>query len=319
MDDQSHDDPIPIAPIEPAAQKTCPVCFAKMVPDSPVCHRCRYDERIGPESSDLHDRITNDNRYAETPYATRQCRDCGYDLSGLPRHTTCPECGKGPKPARQIATKQAPARPIKRLCLNCHYDVTSLPLITTCPECGNPVGTTAARHAARQAEQEERQQSRSAYVMAGALFGVGMIGMIVIYAATQNVELIPLYLARFAIRAPLVIAVFILCSILWIGFDEPLKITAIRLAALLPLIDLIGTLSYGMLSSMIPPVLLNLLFVRRWIQVVALFLLLNKVVEVDVEDAALLSMAIIVVYTISSIYLNLLMLPPGGLPWPGLF
>ena len=71
MEEQSHElagpdeDFIPLEPVTPTQAKTCPVCFAKMVPDSPICHRCEYDERVGPESSNQYKRVTSENRYGE--------------------------------------------------------------------------------------------------------------------------------------------------------------------------------------------------------------------------------------------------------------
>lgn len=279
MDDQSRntapdEDLIPLEPVEHAARKSCPVCFASMVPDSPVCHRCNFDERLGPQSSDRYEKITREQTESTVPQ--RLCRECRYDLTGLPAQTTCPECGA-------------------------------------------QVGTTSALATAREVAAQEQAQRWRTYAVPAVLFAAGLIGMLIIYAGAGSADLIPLYLGRLVIRAPIVFAVFLLCSIVWIGFDEPLHIAAIRLTSLLPIIDLVGLLGHGVMSSLIPPVLLNMLVIHRILQVVALFLLLGKVVEVDIEDAGLLAMAIIVVYTVASIYINMYTLPPGGQPWPGLY
>ena len=258
------DGTIPIAPEQPPTYKKCAVCMAPMAPGSPQCSRCGYDERRGPRSSSLYERIKAEGQGGYKP--TRACRKCGYDLAG-------------------VATG-------------------------TCPECGTFNGTTSARASAQRQTEDSLWETYKAPAIA---FAIGLAGTLILYALAAP-HLIEPYLLRFAIRAPFMYMTFLICSVMWLGFDKPMLETAIRFIAIIPAVDLAGLLGEGFFSWLLVPGLVHLVMLPRWIQVVAMFGLLKEICDVEIEDAAILSILLVVVYTATSFFI----LPQVGLPWPGL-
>ncbi len=79
--------PLPIEMLDHAERSTpCPACMHSMPPGAKVCVACGYHVEKGIQSST---QIEMSKGKGGRKY---QCRECGYDLTGL-RSGVCPECG----------------------------------------------------------------------------------------------------------------------------------------------------------------------------------------------------------------------------------
>jgi hypothetical protein len=66
--------------------------------------------------------------------------------------------------------------------------------------------------------------------------------------------------------------------------------------------------AYAFFTWLLVPGLVNLVMLHRWVQIVVLFVLLKEVAEVELEDAAILSLLLMVVYIAASL---LILYQPG--------
>lgn len=79
--------PLPIDMIDQTERSTqCPACMHSMPPGAKVCVSCGYHVEKGIQSS------THIEKSKGKRGRVYQCRECGYDLTGL-RSGVCPECG----------------------------------------------------------------------------------------------------------------------------------------------------------------------------------------------------------------------------------
>jgi ribosomal protein L32/predicted RNA-binding Zn-ribbon protein involved in translation (DUF1610 family) len=190
----------------------------------------------------LADEPATPGRSAATPKAASMqlCPDCGTPLgSGI----ICINCGYNkqtgravgmagrgtPEPAGSGPATAPRKRPHKvRPCVKCGYDLTGLKT-AQCPECGT-VNSRQAR-----ARADDRITLRSMYVKPAIMAGVGVLLSCGIHALLH--QSVPFYLFYFAVTAPVGFLVYLACSIAFIGFDEPLGVTFIRLAAAYAMAD----------------------------------------------------------------------------------
>jgi len=80
---------------------------------------------------------------------------------------------------------------------------------------------------------------RKEYLVAAGWVGGCWAAMCVILAARGLAADIPVYLLVAGVTAVVGFVVFVICSILWIGFDQPLGVSALRLAAIYAITDLV--------------------------------------------------------------------------------
>ncbi len=134
--------------------------------------------------------------------------------------------------AESSATSGAETRARKkgsaRVCVQCGYDLRGL-RTPTCPECG----TVNSKHA--RAKADERQTLRGMYVKPLIMAGVGVVIACLVFWL-RGVP-VPFYLLYYAAAVPVGFLAYIALSIAMIGFDEPLGVTFVRIAAVLAVAD----------------------------------------------------------------------------------
>jgi hypothetical protein len=173
--------------LEPEDRKTkprnrvCASCSKVVNADVYVCPYCNYDARFGPPAK------------LKTPLHT--CRNCGYDLAGLPE--------------------------------------------PVCPECGTRNPRRSSR--AHEYEEDSREVAKWAYLRPAIMLGTGLVGITLFGLLAQGNPLYAAYaLIQYAVEVPIVLGVYIACCALWIGFDMPLRLIALRLAGIFAVVDLVG-------------------------------------------------------------------------------
>jgi hypothetical protein len=181
------------------------------------------------------------------PYGAMVCVQCGFHVASgkqfktragdhLPEDPTIPD--------------RAPAR---AKCPKCGYDLKGLKK-PRCPECGTAVLPKDPKEKARDLS---RETARWAYLKPLIQFAVGFAISMTVLAARGHPEGIPAFAISYAIQVPIGCIAFFLCCLLWMGFDAPMHLTALRLAGVYALVDA-ATLVLGFLPVPLVPVLLIL-------------------------------------------------------------
>ena len=168
------------------------------------------------------------------------CPDCSTPLGSGP---ICASCGYSratgisigahgagtPPPAGTTAlpTSRKPKRKVQT-CIQCGYDLSGLKT-PTCPECG----TMNSKYA--RAKQEEKQTLRSMYVKPLIMAGIGLLIACAVFALRGLP--VPFYLMYYAAAVPVGFLAYVALSIAFIGFDEPLGVTFVRIGAVLAVAD----------------------------------------------------------------------------------
>lgn len=176
----------------------------------------------------------------------------------------------GPSVGRKPVAKVPPVH-----CPQCKYDIRNL-AGDTCPECG--ISLLAA---IRKQERKSRARGdlKRAYVqsMASMVLAFGlMAGMLLLM---ERIDDLTLYLIKYTVFVPLGLVVFAACSAIWIGFDQPFGITAIRLAAIYAIADAVGVAVKVLPIPLVQFIIPSLVYIG----------LLIKWLELDTQDAVILA------------------------------
>lgn len=255
----ADDDIIPFleeesAPARPAAGGPCPNCARPMMAESIICMGCGFNRTTG-----------------------RNVTTAMEELEG----------GAPSKPRKPKASE--PIEPLK--CKKCGYELRGLNSLT-CPECGT---VNQLRTAKRERElAESKRQARKAWISPVIMTIVGLsVSSGIVAMASGGPEVVG-HLISFAMTLVIAGVVYFVCSLLWIGFDEPLPMTALRLMGAVALgnigFTLIGLLPYKpMLIWVIPTIIYCLI--------------LAHVMEVDYEDAVIVAVVTGVLKLFAALYL----------------
>ncbi|MEM9166174.1 MAG: hypothetical protein AAGB48_04035 [Planctomycetota bacterium] len=135
-----------------------------------------------------------------------------------------PEAPSTPHPA----LSRTPPRPDPSLppkpCPECGYDIRGL-RVPVCPECGYKIGLSPVRDRDAVPKQSSWFDAKAA-VYAGIGLSIGAVT----YAIAFDPLLGPMAFGiDFVATVVVGWVVFFLCSMMWIGFDQPLRMTAVQL------------------------------------------------------------------------------------------
>lgn len=132
------------------------------------------------------------------------------------------------------AARATSAKP--RPCPKCGYDLRGTAALR-CPECNADVSAPALRqHGFTKAI--EAQHRRDQYWKPLAMVAIGLAGVIAVLMFDGRAGVVPWYLASLGVSVPLGLAAYWLLCMMWIGFDEPFHVTALKLAAIFSVVDM---------------------------------------------------------------------------------
>lgn len=204
----------------------------------------------------------------------------------------------GPKP-------HAPAvagLPVKELrCPACGYSMKGLRALR-CPECGKPVSAGPVGRSGDAGVSQQRREIRKALLM----LAIGLAGVFSIVGATHGLQGMIVYLIVFAISVPCGIAAYWLCCLLWVGFDEPMPMVALKLAGIYAVVDLLG-------QSLAFVPMLNIGIMKLAITGVAYIGLLMSMLELDQADAIGVAIATFLVKALAVFLILMFLIPAFGL------
>ncbi len=192
-DEISDDDIIPLAPEDHASDVELKSC--------PVCF----------------------HRY---PPDTHTCINCGFNEERGIASSRFVEKSRAAAPVAPIPLRTTKSPP-KLTCPHCDYDMTGAPSMT-CPECGKAMPTRSQHLRAQIAHDTIVEAYRTPAIQLAAGTAILMIlGTILI----GPIGLI-VYPVSLIVQAGVGLIVFYACCLLWIGFDAPLKLNALRLLSI---------------------------------------------------------------------------------------
>lgn len=210
---------------------------------------------------------------------SRPCPVCGAPLSR--KAVICVSCGYNTQTGQKIpgeTGKKKRSRAGK--CVACGYSLRGLPS-GKCPECGTVNEIETSR---RQRELEEsRAIMRKAYFQPLLMFVIGTAFVCILLAAradtpTEGAAAVITYLIGFGIQLPIGLLVYWLCGVIWIGFDAPLHLIALRLLGIYGVVDAIST---GVGAVIGAPLIGSLVACVFYIH------LLSEMLDMDLTDAVI--------------------------------
>lgn len=252
---------------------------------------------------------------SEQPASAKVCIACGTDCAGRPRvkdphgRYMCRACAdkRSPvTPSGASAADDAPLDLVPDL-----LDAPAIESVTPCPECGRPIaaggtvcvscghnlatgkqlrihkGTDKAPATTNPYKHHERlgverADSAKEYIKPIVMFLIGA-GIVAIWqgAQAENPAAGAAYLLRYAINVPIAVIVFATCCLIWIGFDAPLHLTALRIAGIYAICDLVQhTINQVPLAG-----------IFAWVITIFVYIgLLSEMLDMDIQDAVVVAL-----------------------------
>lgn len=205
----------------------------------------------------------------------KECQNCGLFL---PQSTViCTRCGLNTQTGKVLGTEKIVGE--TRQCIKCGYSLKGLKNMK-CPECGtvNLVKTKEDKQR-EDIRKTSRAVVRNEYLKPLIMFVVGLaiaVGIASQVGADPTGTVI-LLLIKYAVFVPIGVIVFFVCCLLWMGFDAPMHLTALRLAAAFALTD----------TMYIPSQMLG--FYGIGVTICALGLILHVLMDLDIQDAIIMA------------------------------
>lgn len=168
---------------------------------------------------------------------TKVCPSCHREMRE--REAVCPHCGfntilnRGADDA--LPTVTADFKGGKACCGKCGYPIEGLGSLT-CPECGSPNRVPNRRH---WDQEDSAAIRRKQIIRPGIYLGVGLIGFGVIAFLNHSVQDFFIYVVLYLLGLPAVIIAFLLCSLLWLGFNDRIAFVVWKLAGIMALTSLV--------------------------------------------------------------------------------
>lgn len=207
------------------------------------------------------------------------CVNCGYDR----RKGYRPEVGVGATPTTRGTLT----------CGQCGYSMQGL-RDKRCPECGSIARAKNWRDYSR---EESKRVTQWAYLTPAIMLGVGTLVSVLVLWGTGRTDMIPILAAQWGLSAVLGTAAFFVLCVMWLGFDAPMHLTALRLVA----IDAVFAAAFLTLGAMIGAVPL-----AGWIFGLIYIVVVAKMLDIEYVEAFVLGvlkaiLAIVSVVIIRSI------------------
>jgi hypothetical protein len=130
-------------------------------------------------------------------------------------------------------------------------------------------------------EQSRADTIRQAYSTPLLMMIAGATAVNLILALTDGIQAIPPYLLGYLVSVPIGVAVFLLCCMLWMGFDAPIHLIALRLAGIYAVTDVaFALLSFVPFGGIV-----------LWVVPLALYVgLLSEMLEIELRDAVIVGL-----------------------------
>lgn len=188
-----------------------------------------------------------------------------------------PEVERAPHPALSRAPDPSMAGDAAKPkpCVGCGYDLRGLTR-AVCPECGRKIAV--GRAAAAAVPSQSTWFDKKAVVLGVLGLAVGLIVTMAQYGALRGGLAFGI---DFVITIAIGWGVFIACSIAWIGFDQPLRMTAVQLTG-----------AYGAyagaatLASLVP----YMGWIVQLLAWVGLVVLLADLLDIEVKDSLIIAL-----------------------------
>jgi hypothetical protein len=205
------------------------------------------------------------------------CVNCGFDdRAGFQRGT-----GVGASARKGGATT----------CPGCGYDLKGLKK-PRCPECGKVLPLVTDRE---DRDAESKAIARKAYLRPVLMFVIGITGLLILGAVRGQggPDMIVRLLLTYAIGVPIGLLVYVICCLIWIGFNAPLHRVALSLAGIYAIVDLVGAV-----LGLIP------LAVIAWAGSVITYVgLLMEELDLDLVDAVIVG----IVTSLAKVFLGVML------------
>jgi hypothetical protein len=213
---------------------------------------------------------------------TKECPSCAREMRE--RDSVCPHCGfntiLNQEADDELPTVTAVFKNGKACCGECGYNIENLGT-TKCPECGSP------NRIPRRSEWDQEDSdaiARTQIVRPGIYLAVGLAGFGILAAMREGTWEFVAYLALYLIGLPAVIGSFLLCSLLWLGFNDKLSLVAWKLTGIMALTSLVLFLFDDTGRLFIPLVLAGVTFTT----------LIRIELDVDSSDSFLVGLAALI-------------------------
>jgi hypothetical protein len=213
------------------------------------------------------------------------CAGCGRPMPG--EAAICIGCGYNRSTGsavRTTFTRDSGSTPVKaNTCTKCGYSLAGL-RTGRCPECGTV--NRDPKYDRRERElRESARLARMSWVQPVVMIAMGLGVMLALAAWQGGPGGMAEYLVSFGVSLGIGLAIYMMCSAMWIGFDVPAPITALRLAGVYALADVAYTLAGLARAAMFGMFGIALFIVATLIYAG----LMMKIMDIDFPDAVIVA------------------------------